>query len=304
MTCKRTWAGLVAALLGTALATATSEPATARPKDSGVAVQLYIWTQYYGERHSRLEDHLDDVFAATRRAGFEAVQGFLNFYDSPASTTRVAGLLKQHRQTMPAAYAGGAMHTRAAGQQTILQITRQARLGVSHGLRLVVHNPQPLGRTKTDEELAIQADNLNRLGAALGVMGVRLALHNHDPEMRSGAREWYYMLRHTDPDKVGICLDLDWVRRGGQDPYRLLQDAGPRLLDLHLRNSHQGVWAEDLGSGDIDYTRAQKILSKLNYRGWYTVELAYEGKTVRTRSLEEDLARSRDFVRRVFQIPG
>jgi hypothetical protein len=100
---------------------------------------------------------------ATRQAGFEAVQGFLNFYDSPASATRVAGLLKQYRLAMLAAYAGGAIHSRAAGQQTILQITRQARLGVSHGLRLVVHNPQPLGRAKTDGELAIQADTSSEM---------------------------------------------------------------------------------------------------------------------------------------------
>jgi len=210
------------ALLGTAAATAAAEPAGRPVTQPQVAAQLYIWTQYYGERHSKLEDNLDDVFAATRRAGFDAVQGFLTVYDSPAAAARVAAQLKKHGLTMPAAYAGGAMHTRAAGQKTIEQVTRQAKLGASNGLRFVVHNPQPLGRAKTEEELAIQVENLNRLGAALGAMGVRLAIHNHEPEMRSGAREWYYVLRHTDPDKVGICLDLDWVLRGKQDPYRLL----------------------------------------------------------------------------------
>jgi inosose dehydratase len=265
--------------------------------ESHVAAQLYVWTQHYGEQHGRLEDHLDDVFTATRRAGFDAVQGWLSYYDTPEAAAHIAAQLKDHGLTMPAAYAGGAMHTRPDGEKTIHEITRQARLGVPHALRIVVHNPQPLGREKTDEELAVQADNLNRLGAALNEIGVRLAIHSHDPEMRSGAREWYYVLRHTDPQKVGICLDLDWVLRGGQDPYRLLQEAGGRVLDLHLRSSRQGVWSEDLGDGDIDYPRVQGILKRIDYRGWYTVELAYEAGTRRTRSLEEDLRLSREYVR-------
>jgi len=290
---------VAAALLGTVPAAQVAEPSDHPGTGSRVAAQLYVWMQYYGERHSRVEDHLDEVFAATRRAGFDAVQGWLSFYDTPEAAARVAALLKQHGLTMPAAYAGGAMHTRADGDKTIQEITRQAKQGAPHGLRVVVHNPQPLGREKTAEELAIQAENLNRLGAALGPLGVRLAVHSHNPEMRSGAREWYHVLRHTDPDKVGICLDLHWVLRGGQDPYRLLQDAGSRVLDLHLRNSRQGVWSEDLGDGDIDYVRVRDILKQLDYRGWYTVELAYEAKTRRTRTLADDLARSRDYVRRV-----
>jgi len=107
------------------------------------------------------------------------------------------------------------------------------------------------------------------------------------------------MLRHTDPDKVGICLDLHWVARGRQDPYRLLQDAGKRVLDLHLRNSRNGVWSEELGDGEIDYGRIGAILKQIAYQGFYTVELAYESKTPHTRSLPEDLQRSREYVQRV-----
>jgi inosose dehydratase len=186
-----------------------------------------------------------------------------------------------------------------AARKTIPQIVAQAQRGKPHGLTLVVHNPQPTAREKTDEELAVQAENLNRLGEALGKLGVRLAIHSHDPEMRSAAREWYHILRHTDADKVGFCLDLHWVLRGKQDPYRLLEDAGPRVLDLHLRNSRDGVWTEVLGHGDLDYGRVRQVLDKIGYRGLYTVELAYEPRTVQTRSLEANLHHSRAYVREV-----
>jgi inosose dehydratase len=131
-------------------------------------------------------------------------------------------------------------------------------------------------------------------------MGLALAVHAHDKEMRSGAREWYYNLRHTDPAKVGICLDLHWVYRGGQDPLALLRAAGGRIRDVHLRNSREGVWQEDLGPGDVDYKAIAAALRDAKFSGTYTVELAYEPRTVRTRSIEADLHRSRTFVRRTF----
>lgn len=275
-----------------------STTADDKPGTPVVAAQLYVWTQHYGKQKQRMEDQLDEVLAATKRAGYDAVQGWLSFFSTSESADKVAAQLKKHGLTMPAAYAGGVMHTREAGQAAIKQIVHQAKIGSAHGLKIVVHNPQPLPREKTVEELAILTENLNSLGEELGKLGVKLAIHSHDPEMRNGAREWYHMLRHTDPHKVGFCLDLHWVLRGKQDPYRLLEDAGKRVIDLHLRNSTDGVWSEDFGDGDIDHARVRKILAKSGYQGHYTVELAYEGKTKITRSLEENLRRSREYVRR------
>jgi inosose dehydratase len=280
-------------------ALAAADAPSSAPPTTRVVAQLYVWTQYYNQRHERLDDYLDEVFAAVGRAGYDAVQGFLNAYDTPAAAESFAARLKQHSLTMPIAYAGGAMHTREDGQKTIAQIVRQAEIGARQGLRVVVHNPNPIGREKTDEELAIQAENLDSLGQRLRSLGIRLAIHSHAPEFRSAAREWYHILRNTKPENVSICLDLHWVYRGGQDPYKLLADAGERVIDLHLRNSRGGVWSEDLADGDLDYARIADVLKQIGYRGTYTVELAYEPKTGKTRSIEENLARSRQYVTRV-----
>ncbi len=161
-------------------------------------------------------------------------------------------------------------------------------------------NPDPAGREKTDEELAAQARALNLLGERLRDLGLFLAVHTHDPEMRSGAREWYHMLRNTSPEAVFFCLDLHWVLRGGQDPYKLLEDAGSRLVDLHLRNSKDGVWTESLSDGDIDYRKVAEILRRAGYKGLYTIELAYEEGTRPGRSVEENLRRSREYAASVF----
>jgi inosose dehydratase len=227
------------------------------------------------------------------------VQGFLDTFDSEERAKQVAAELQKHGLAMRAAYAGGRMHEEEPAAKAIEAIARRAGIGKKIGLEVVVHNPDSIGREKTDAELEVQAKSLNRLGGALREIGLRLAIHTHDPEMRSGAREWYHMLRHTDADKVFFCLDLHWIYRGKQDPIALLKAAGSRVLDLHLRNSKEGVWTEDLGPGDLDYRDVARTLQAISYQGFYTVELAYEGKTAVTRGLEENLRRSRAFVKEV-----
>jgi inosose dehydratase len=263
---------------------------------SRIAVQLYI----FGEPAQKVAEPLAEVLASAHRAGYENVQGWLAYYETEADAVKLSSLLEREHLIMPCAYAGGAMHTQEGADKAIETILRQARIAAKQGLEVVVHNPDPIQREKTDEELEIQARNLNRLGAGLNELGVRLTIHQHDPEMRSGAREWYHILKQTDPTKVYFCLDLHWVYRGKQNPYRLLEDAGNRVVDLHLRNSHEGLWAEDLGPGDIDYSRVKGILDRLQYKGYYTVELAYDPETKPTRSLEENLRRSFQFVSRGF----
>ncbi len=265
---------------------------------SRIAAQLYI----FGEPAQKVADPLVGVLATAHKAGFENVQGWLAYYDTKTDAAKLSTMLAKEHLRMPCAYAGGAMHTQEGAEKAIETILRQARIAAQHGLEVVIHNPDPLQREKTDEELEIQSRNLDRLGAGLSELGLRLAIHQHDPEMRSGAREWYHILKHTNPQKVFFCLDLHWIYRGKQDPYQLLEDAGNRVIDLHLRNSQEGVWAQDFGLGDIDYTRVKGILDRLQYKGYYTVELAYDPGTKQTRSLEENLRRSFEFVSQGFVV--
>jgi inosose dehydratase len=266
-----------------------------------VVAQMYVWVQHNQETKQRLEDHLDEAFAATSRAGFTAVQGWLSWFATAEQGRATADALEAHKLTIPEAYVDGPLHD-ARADATIERIADWASRAQPHGVDTVIMNPDVRadGNEKTDDELRIQARSLDRLGARLKGMHVALAVHAHDKEMRSGAREWYYNLRHTDPALVGICLDLHWALRGHQDPLTMLKDAGTRLRDVHLRNSRDGIWLEDLRDGDIDYAAVARALKQANYAGTYTVELAYEPRTTRTASVETDLRQSREFVRRVF----
>ena len=269
---------------------------------SQVVAQMYVWVQHYEAQGQRLEDHLNEAFAATASAGFSEVQGWLSWFATPERARSTGAALAANGLQMAAAYADGPLHDARAGE-TIDGILERALRARTYGVLTVVMNPDVRSdrAEKTDEELAIQARNLDLLGAALTSSGVALAVHAHDKEMRSGAREWHHILRHTDPAKVGICLDLHWVLRGGQDPMALLRTSRGRVLDLHLRNSRAGVWLQDLGPGDLDYRRIARTLRQSGYTGTLTVELAYEPQTARTRSVEENLRRSRRFVESMFR---
>ena len=288
-------------LLLTAICVVAYLSSTDAASRSRVSAQMYVWVQQYEERGQRLEDHLPEAFAATARAGFTEVQGWLSWFATPERAATTAAALAANRLQMAAAYADGPLHDQRAGA-TIDRIVERSARARAHGVLTIVLNPDVRadGAEKTDEELAVQARNLDLLGARLIASGVALAVHAHDKEMRSGAREWHHILRHTDPAKVSICLDLHWVLRGGHDPVALLRAAGGRIVDLHLRNSRSGVWLQELGPGDLDYVSIAGILREEGYRGTLTVELAYERQTTRTRAVEENLQRSRRFVRTVF----
>jgi inosose dehydratase len=295
------WRALVSVFCAAVLFGPAGPPVPAAGPE--VVAQMYVWVQYNEGRGQRLEDHLDEAFAATSRAGFRAVQGWLSWFGTPEQANATAAALAAQHLSMPAAYADGPLHDERA-DATIDRIVDRASRAREHGLRTVVMNPDVRGdgAEKTDDELPVQARNLDRLGSRLQALHVGLAIHAHDKEMRSGAREWYYNLRHTDPSVVGFCLDLHWVYRGGQDPVAMLRAAGARTLDVHLRNSSRGIWLEDLREGDLDYAALAEVFRRANYRGTYTVELAYEPRTKRTRSVEANLLSSRKFVLRTFAL--
>ncbi len=114
-------------------------------------------------------------------------------------------------------------------------------------------NPDPIGREKTDEELKTQVTALGELGRGLNTIGMKLGIHHHLPEMANKAREFHYNFRNTKPEEAGFCYDVHWVWKGGVSPMEALKEYGHRVATWHLRQSRNGIWWEDLDTGDIDY---------------------------------------------------
>lgn len=279
------------------LAQATGSPS------SRLSMETYIWDQVAERQHKPLGSVLADVIPMAREAGFRNVelnQGFL----TQQLRAPVLRLVKQNGLRLPSAYVGGPMHERRLAENTIAQSLEVAALLKDYGCRAIVNNPDPKpgGAPKSDAELAVQVEMLNRLGQELAQRGCLLCVHAHAPAMADNAREWRYNLHHTNPKYVWICLDVDWVYQGGQDPMSLLREAGRRVGILHLRNSRHKVWLESFGDGDIDYRKIAAFLDDEKLEPLLVVELAYMPNTVVTRPLEEDLRLSRAYAERVFHL--
>jgi inosose dehydratase len=269
--------------------------------DAVVGTQLYGWGQVYHARGLDLNERLDEVLAAVRECGYETAEGFLRAGD-PDAAPRFAERLRAHGLRPVALYAGGALHDREKAVRAIDALLAAARPAVAAGFTVLDVNPDPIGRDKTDAELAIQADALERLGSGLRGLGMRLGVHNHDPEMRRGAREFHHNLQRTTPESVGLCLDTHWCYRGGADPLALMRQYADRVVSFHLRQSIGGIWSEELGDGDVDYRPFAAFLRGTDFAGPLLVELAIERGTPQTRDVVENHRRSREYLRSIFDV--
>jgi inosose dehydratase len=220
----------------------------------------------------------------------------------PALRERTLALLAKYKLTPETIYAGTTLHEAAAAERSVKEVVELGRLLKAPGTRVIVTNPSPKpGQVpKTEEELDTQAKYVDQLGAELHQEGMKLALHHHTPELVEHAREWRHLLQHTNPRRVYCCVDVHWAYRGGQEVMSFIRETRDRLVELHLRNSKQGVWTEDFGPGDIDYQKVADYLRGISFNGYLVVELAYEKGTQITRSLDEDLRLSRQYTEKVF----
>lgn len=267
---------------------------------SRISVESYIFQQYAQREKKPLGDILDEIFPMVRRAGFTNIELNQQFLTDTLKR-KTLSLVRSNDLSMPSVYAGGAMHDPALADRTIANALAIARLCRDFGCAGVVHNPDPKrGEEKTENELQIEAESLDRMGRALATEGFELRVHNHTPEMVSNAREFRNTLAHTDPKHVKICLDLDWVYQGGMDPYALLREAGRRVTEVHVRNSRHKLWLETFTQGDVDYSEMTAIMREIRIAPLIVVELAWRDNTVITRNLEANLRLGRQYAEKIF----
>jgi inosose dehydratase len=263
---------------------------------SKLLAQTYVFTQEFGRRRMALGDGVEEMFRTVSEAGFRGVE-LMSAFLAPDLRERTLAAAKKFDVALPIVYTGGAMHVAESVPRAIENAIALARFSTA----AINMNPDPIGRAKTDAELATQAEALNTFGQALKTMKRQLLVHHHTPEMAENAREWRSILDLTDPEYVRLCVDTHWAYRSGQDWMRIVADAGPRLGSLHVRNSTGGAWAESFGEGDLDYRRLASYLRRSRIDPYVVVELAYEEKTPRTRTLGENLRISREYAQQLFE---
>jgi len=270
-----------------------------------VACNQYSWSVFYAREKKDFNTSLDAGFADVAASG---IDGFEPGVGGLEQIEPMIPLLKKHGLEMRSLYVNSTLHEAARADKSMEEILAAAAKAKAAGTRIIVTNPSPIQwggpQNKTDEQLKTQGEALNKLGGKLRQMGLTLAYHNHDMELRNAAREFHHMMVGTDPQNVTLCLDAHWVYRGSGNSQVALFDVvklyGSRVTELHLRQSQNGVWTEAFGPGDIDYPRLAESLLKIGVKPLLVLEQAVENGSPNTTKPVEAFKKSTAYTRQVF----
>lgn len=107
---------------------------------------------------------------------------------------------------------------------------------------------------------------------------IKIAVHNHGPEDKNfpGAADALKLMKNMDP-RIGVCVDIGHQSRSGQPILEALEMAGPRLLDMHVKDLKNASGKDsqcEVGDGVLPIVAIFKLLKKMKYNGY--VNLEYE----------------------------
>jgi len=296
------------AIAGGAIAMGASSTSIAGQNRSGrlhLACNQYPWTVFYARDNRDFNQELDKGLSEVAASRFDGYEPLAN---NPQELDRLGPLLKKHSLEIRSLYVNSVLHERDKAQASIESVLAIARRAKELGTKIIVTNPSPIRwggpENKDDAQLRVQAAAIGKLGRELKAMGLMLAYHNHDIELRNAAREFHHMMAGTDPAYVTLCLDAHWIYRGAGNSSVALFDVlklyGSRITELHLRQSKDNIWTEAMCDGDIDYEAVAKYLLEINVRPHLVMEQAVEAGSSKTMSTIEASLESSQYARRIF----
>lgn len=150
--------------------------------------------------------------------------------------------------------------------------------------------------TVSPDALRRKADGLNAAGAYCRARGLRLAYHNHGPEMSEGGQEIEGLYRLTDAANVEFIMDCGWAFRVGVDVPDFLRRHHRRLAGLHLRDFRAGEQVP-LGEGEFPLDRLAGTIRAVGWKGWLINE---EERLSGAKPGESAVGPARATIRRVF----
>lgn len=270
-----------------ALFRGTAEGSRSRAEAASIATNTYPWLTFARREQREFHIHSDQLLGDIAKSGIESYEPII---EKVNEFNGLGDRLKRHGLSMKSLYVNSVLHDADRASQSVDDVLEIATAAADLGVNIIVTNPSPISwggsEDKSDAQLRIQARNLDLLGGEIRKLGMQLAYHNHDAELRQGGREFHHMLTATNPHDVRLCLDAHWVYRGCGNSEVAVFDAlhhyHERIVELHLRQSQAGVWTESFSmAGDIDYTRLFTFLRERDVKPHLVLEQAVEAKSAR-----------------------
>jgi inosose dehydratase len=143
----------------------------------------------------------------------------------------------------------------------------------------------------SDEQWQTFARGAEKVAVAVkAAYGLRTVFHHHCGGYVETPAEVDKLMSLTDPQVLGLCLDMGHYGFGGGNPVEALKRHTNRIWHVHFKDfdpkvgqtskaqAHDyfdsvanGVFCE-LGKGSVDFTEIVRILKENRYEGWIVVE--------------------------------
>lgn len=143
----------------------------------------------------------------------------------------------------------------------------------------------------TDGEWETFGSGANKLAkSVMEKTGLRTVFHHHCGGYIETPDEVDRLMQSTDPDLLGLVLDMGHYKFGGGDPASALKKYSGRIRHIHFKDCddkvaalsrsqnwdyfesvRNGVFSE-LGKGSVDFKSIVGELKEMNYDGWIVVE--------------------------------
>lgn len=203
---------------------------------SAIGVQLYTV-------RSLMEDDFEGTLRQVADIGYREVE-FAGYYGR--SPDEVRGLLDELGLSAPA------MHVPLNMLRGDLDSILQTAQAIGHEYVVCPWLPEAQRTMGFYRELP---SILNAIGQQCRDAGLQFGYHNHDFEFASmdGTVPYNLLLQETDPQLVGMELDLYWIRAAGYDPLTYFADYAGRFPLCHVKDRTADGEITAVGQGEIDF---------------------------------------------------
>ncbi len=267
-------------MVGAAVAAIVPPVAAAAGRNIRWGLGAVTWTAKAGTRRMHWSEILPDI----KEGGFDGFEPFTtaNLQVNDENMAELEQLAPKYGLRMSAIYWGDQFHLVSERERLRKECHRflgyLKRFGCD---RLVFGPPSP---NVEDEREAIQnmAAMANEIGRiALTEYNVKTSVHPHVGGLIENPRQIDLLMRETDPKYFNLGPDTAQLWMGGGEPVEMFEKYKNRLVYIHykdIRAYNRGLRGYmdnviELGRGVIDFPALHRILKRIKYKGWITIDL-------------------------------
>jgi len=228
--------------------------------------------------------HWSQICPDVAAAGFDGVEPFTtrNLQVNDQNMNELADLLPKYKLRVATIYWGDNFHQVSAEERIMKDCRRFLDYLKRFGSDRLTFGPPP--PNVEDERAAIRqtAKVMNAIGKiALEEYVIKADIHPHVGSLIENPRQIDALMKQTNPRYFNLAPDTAQLWMGGGEPVEMFEKYKDRLVYMHykdVRAYHRGLAGYmdnvvELGRGVIDFPALHRILKRIRYRGWITIDL-------------------------------